>query len=104
MNTQAMSLLTMIKDAPKMIQKVKSVKGSDWSGGDDWKLVQSLLKKYKPSNMIAVPEQTSKLISLKLKRSKDPEDLGDSMPVLQMAYESSIDKKQKIAAIVKTYG
>ena len=69
-----------------------------------WKLVESLIKKYMPSDVIAVAEQATKLISLKLKRTKDPEDLGDSIVTLETEYGSSIDEKQKIAAIVKING
>jgi len=43
-------------------------------------------------------------MSLKLKRTEDPEDLGDSIAALETEYGSPIDKKQKIAAIVKTAG
>jgi len=104
MNAQAMSLLTMTMDAPRLIRKVESAKCANWPGGKAWKLVESLIKKYKPSDVIAVAEQATKLMSLKLKRTEDPEDLGDSIAALETEYGSSIDEKQKIAAIVKTAG
>ena len=104
MNAQAMSLLTMTMDAPRLIRKVESAKCADWPGGKAWKLVESLIKKYKPSDVIAVAEQATKLMSLKLKRTEDPEDLGDSIAALETEYGSPIDEKQKIAAIVKTAG
>ena len=44
------------------------------------------------------------LMSLKLKRTEDLEDLGDSIAALETEYRSSIDEKQKIASIVKTNG
>ena len=104
MNAQAMSLLTMTMDAPRLIRKVESAKCPNWPGGKAWKLVEGLIKKYKPSDVIAVAEQATKLMSLKLKRTEDPEDLGDSIAALETEYGSSIDEKQKIAAIVKTAG
>ena len=104
MNAQAMSLLTMTMDAPRLIRKVESAKCANWPGGKAWKLVESLIKKYKPSDVIAVAEQATKLMSLKLKRTEDPEDLGDSIAALETEYGSSIDEKQKIAAIVKIAG
>jgi len=91
-------------DAPRLIRKLESAKCADWPGGNAWKLVESLIKKYKPSDVIAVAEQATKLMSLKLKRTEDPEDLGDTIPALKTDYGSPIDEKQKIAAIVKTAG
>ena len=43
-------------------------------------------------------------MSLELKRTKDLEDLGDSIAALETEYGSPIDEKQMIAAIVKTAG
>ena len=93
MNAQAMSLLTMTMDAPRLIRKVESAKFTDWPGGKAWKLVESLIKKYKPSNMIAVAKQATKLMSLKPTRTEDPEDLGDSIATLETEYGSLIDEK-----------
>ena len=44
MNAQAMSLLTMTMDAPRLIRKVESEKCPNWPGGKAWKLVESLIR------------------------------------------------------------
>ena len=41
-------------------------------------------------------------MTLELKRTKDPEELGDSIAALEMECGSLIDEKQKIAAIGQT--
>ena len=42
------------------------------------------MKKYKLDDTLAVAEQTTKLMSLKLKKNEDPEMLGDAIVVLEM--------------------
>ena len=99
-----MSLLILAMNKPRLLGKVQAAKSADWLGWKAHVLVSSLIKKFKPIDTIAIAEQTMKLMVLKLRRQEDSEELGDMISELETQYSSSIEEKQKIAAIVNSIG
>ena len=99
-----MSFLTLVMGSPQLLSKIEASKNQDWLGGLAYVLVAKLMRKYKPDNTLAVAEQTKKLMSLKLKKNKDPETLGDAIAVLETGYGCTILESQKVAAIVNAAG
>ena len=91
-------------DSPEMLSKIEALKRKDWTGVLVYALVAKLMKKYKPDNTLAVAEQTKNLMSLMLKKNKDPETLGDVIAVLETGYGCRILKSQKVAAVVNAAG
>ena len=71
-------------DTPQLLSKIEASKSKDWPGGLAYAFVAKLMKKYKLDDTLAVAEQTTKLMSLKLKKNEDPETLGDAIVVLEM--------------------
>ena len=103
-NMLAFSYLTLAMGSPGLLAKLEASKNDEWPSGLACDFWAKLEKKYKPSDTIAVAEQSSKLMKLKLKKDEDPEDLGDKIAALESEYASTIDEKQKIAAVVNASG
>ena len=103
-NALAVSYLCLAMNSPKLLPKIQSAKTADWPGAKAHVIVSKLIKKYKPDDTIATAEQMKKLMALKLKKSQDPEELGDEMAVLESNYGSILAEKEKIAAVVNAAG
>ncbi len=67
-------------------------------------LWEKLLRKFKPSDQIAAPEQTVKLYALKLGKDVDPTVLEEEIASLEAGYGIPISKEIKISAIMKAAG
>jgi hypothetical protein len=67
-------------------------------------LWEKLLRKFKPSDQIAVAKQTVKLYVLKLGKDVDPTVLEKKIASLEAGYGIPICKEMKISAIMKAAG
>ena len=56
-----------------MLAKIKASKSDEWPAGLAYKVWESLEKQYKPKDTIAVTEQLTKLMALKLRKDQDPD-------------------------------
>jgi hypothetical protein len=63
-----------------------------------------LIKNFKPSDQVAKAEQTTKLLRQKLKKGKDPSELGLRINLLELKYGIPLNKEMKIAAVMKASG
>lgn len=103
-NALTVSYLCLAMNAPKLLPKIEAAKTADWPGAKAHVIVSKFRKKYKPDDTIATAEQMTKLMSLKLKKNQDPEDLGDEIAVLESNYGNVLAEKEKIAAVVNAAG
>jgi len=78
-NALAINFLTCCFDKPRLLAKIEASKSDDWPTGLACVVWESLEKQYKPKDTIAVAEQLTKLMGLKLKKNQDPDELGDEM-------------------------
>lgn len=103
-NALAMSYLTLAMDSKQLLGKVEAVKSEDWPDGLACDLIKKLLEQYKQIDLLAVAEQQQKLMSFKLNKNQDPEELGDKIAALETAYSCVLDEKHKVAAIMNAAG
>ena len=103
-NALAVSYLSLAMNSPKLLPKIEAARTAAWPGAKAHVILEKLVKKYKPSDTIATAEQMKKLMGLKLKKSQDPEDLGDKIAVLESKYGRVLSEKEKIAAVVSAAG
>ena len=107
-NALAMSFLALAMNSNQLLAKVEAAKSAEWPDGAACVLMAKLVAKYKPNDNLALAEQQKKLMSLKLNKNQDPEELGDKIAALESAYGTPIVEKHKVAAIViaagKDYG
>ena len=96
-----MSYLTLAMDDNKLTKMIESSKSNDWPSGRPDILMAKLRKKYKPSDSVAVAEQTKALFELKLRNNQDPEELGDSIAALETRFGCDLAEKEKVAAVMK---
>lgn len=103
-NTLAMSYLTLSMNTPQLMAKIEGCKSTAWPGGLAFEMWEKLENRYKPNDTLAVAEAMQKLMSLELKRTQDPESLGDEIAAIETAFRVPMDEKQKIAAVVNASG
>ena len=84
--------------------KIEASKSNEWSGGLAYKVWRSIKKQYKTKDTIAVAEQLTKLMALKLKKDQDPDELGDELAEIKTMDWSKLSEKEKVAAIVNAAG
>ncbi len=98
-----MNIMTvMLGKSNLMLMMVESLKSQDRPDGLAYILWEKLLRKFKPSDQIAAPEQTVKLYALKLGKDVDPTVLEEKIASLEAGYGIPISKEMKISAIMKT--
>ena len=103
-NNMAFSYATLAMDAPKLLVMLESSKSADWPSGRPDILMGKLMKKFKPTDTLAVAEQTKKLMKLKLGKDQDPDELGNEIAALESQYGSILAEKEKVAAVVNAAG
>lgn len=103
-NALAESYLRLALDSPKLLKMIEASKSADWPCGLACDLVERLRKKYKPDDVTALAEMTTKLSKLKLSKKQDPEDLEDAIAAIENEYRCTIDEKTRRAFVVKAGG
>ena len=96
-----MSYMTLAMDSSKLQKMIESSKSNEWPNGRPDILMAKLIKKYKPSDSVAVAEQTKALFELKLGQNQDPEELGDLIAELETSFGCELAEKEKVAAVMK---
>jgi hypothetical protein len=96
-----MSYMTLAMDSSKLQKMIESSKSNEWPNGRPDILMAKLIKKYKPSDSVAVAEQTKSLFELKLGKNQDPEELGDLIAELETSFGCELAEKEKVAALMK---
>ena len=96
-----MSYMTLAMDSSKLQKMIESSKSNEWPNGRPDILMAKLIKKYKPSDSVAVAEQTKSLFELKLGKNQDPEELGDLIAELETSFGCELAEKEKVAAVMK---
>ena len=94
-NNMAFSYATLAMNAPKLLVMLESLKSADWPSGRPDILMGKLMKKFKPTDTLAVAEQTKKLMKLKLGKDQDPDELGNEIAALESQYGSILAEKEK---------
>ena len=96
-----MSYMTLAMDSNVLQKMIESSKSNEWPNGRPDILMAKLIKKYKPSDSVAVAEQTKALFELKLGQNQDPEELGDLIAELETSFGCELAEKEKVAAVMK---
>ena len=96
-----MSYMTLAMDSSKLQKMIESSKSNEWPNGRPDILMAKLIRKYKPSDSVAVAEQTKALFELKLGKNQDPEELGDLIAELETSFGCELAEKEKVAAVMK---
>ena len=66
----------------------------DWPGGLACELIAKLLKKYRPDDVTALAEMTTKLTKLKLGKNQNPEELEDDIVQSKMSTAVRLMRRQ----------
>ena len=103
-NSRAMNLITLAMQTASMLAKIEASKSDDWPDGLAYVFFEKMDKKFKPKDTMAIAEQTTKLMKLKLGDTNSPEELGDKIASLETKYGNKLSNEQKIAAIVSAGG
>ena len=103
-NALALNYLVMSFEKPRLLAKIEASKTADWPSGLAHVVWSKLEEQYRPSDTIAVAEQMSKLMKLKLNKDKNPDDLGDELAEIETMYRSKLGDKEKVAAVVQAAG
>ena len=69
-----------------MLKIIQASKSPDWPGRLACDLVAKLLKKYRPDDMTALADITTKLSKLKLGKIYGPKDLEDNIAAIENEY------------------
>ena len=85
-NALAESYLRLSLDSSRLLEMIGASKSADWPCGLACDLVERLRKKYKPDDVTALAEMTTKLSNLKLSKKQDPEDLEDAIAAIENEY------------------
>ena len=96
-----MSYLTLAMDSNVVTKMVEKSKSTEWPSGRPDLLMAKLDKKYKPSDSVAVAEQSKALFDLKLHNNQDPDELGDKIAELETSFGCELAEKEKVAAVMK---
>ena len=78
-NTLAMCCFRLSLDSPKLLKMIEASKSPGWPGSLACDIKKRLMKKYRPDDVTALAEMTTKLSKLKLKKGQDPEELEDDL-------------------------
>ena len=103
-NNLAFSYATLAMNTSKLLVMFGSSKSADWPSGRPDILMGKLMKKFKPTDTLAVAEQTKKLMKLKLGKDQDPDELGNEIAALESQYGSILAEKEKVVAVVNAVG
>ena len=62
-------------DSPKLVKRIEASKSPEWPGELACDIKNRLMKEYRPDDVMALAEMTTKLSKLKLAKEQDPEEL-----------------------------
>ena len=65
--------------SPKLLKMIEASKSPEWPGGLACDIKKRLMKKYRPDDVTALAEITTRLSKLKLAKGQDPEELEDKI-------------------------
>lgn len=103
-NTLAVCYFRLSLDSPKLLKMIEASKSPEWPGGLACDIKKRLMKKYRPDDVTALAEMTTKLSKLKLKKGQDPEELEDEIAAIENEYRCTIDESTRKAFVVKAGG
>ena len=84
--------------------KVAKTKTNEWPSGRAFAIMEMLLKKHRPKDILSKVHQKKKLMKLKLKNGQDPDEFGTAIASLKIEYRNTFEEEDKIAALVGAAG
>ena len=84
--------------------KVAKTKTNEWPSGRAFAIMEMLLKKHRPKDILSKVHQKKKLMKLKLKNGQDPDEFGTAIASLEIEYRNTFEEEDKIAALVGAAG
>ena len=89
-NTLAVCYFRLSLNSPKLLKIIKASKSPEWPGGLACDVKKRLMKKYRPDDVTALAEMTTKLSKLKLTKGQDPKELEDEITTIENEYRCTI--------------
>ena len=74
---------------------IEASKSPDWPGGLACDTKKRLMRKYRPDDVTALADMTTKLLKLKLAKGQDSEELEDEIAAIENEYLYKIDKSRQ---------
>ena len=102
-NTVAMANLTMAFMTETTMGLVYKAMFNDWPGGLAHEVMATLLKKYKPEDMISRVKLRQKMSEVKMKKNDDPATLFEQLSAIENQYNRAtqqIDEEDMIATMI----
>jgi hypothetical protein len=65
---------------------INKAKTDEWPGGEAWKIRESLIKKFRPDDIIAAAEARSRLKDVSMKKHEDSTVLFEQLAEHEVAY------------------
>ena len=76
--------------------KVAKTKRDEWPSGRAFAVMEMLLKKYRPKDILSKAHQKKKLMKLKLKNGQDQVEFGTAIASLEIKYRNSFEEEDTI--------
>ena len=71
------------------------MKTDKWPSGRAFAVMEMLLKKYRPKDILSKAHQKKKLMRLKLKNGQDPDEFGTAIVSLEIGYQNTFEGRRQ---------
>jgi hypothetical protein len=80
---RAVSYYTMAMKSVRLMAVINKSKTVEWSVGLAWKINESLIKKYRPNDIVAQAEMRQRLNAVSMKKNEDPATLFEQLSEIE---------------------
>jgi hypothetical protein len=82
---------------------INKSKSTEWPGGLAWNINESLIKKYRPNNIVAQAEMRQRLNAVSMKKNEDPSTLFEHLAEIETIYNGmgkTIDQDDSVDVVL----
>ena len=103
-NSTVTGLFGIVITGAALLRKIEKMKTDEWPDGCGYLIADMLLNKYRPNDLLALGDQKTKLLELRLEPGQDPEELDDAIAELEIEYRKDVEESERFATVVRVAG
>jgi hypothetical protein len=100
-NTLAVAAFTMAFETEDLMKHVIRGSTNDWQDGNAKLIVDSLLKKFKPTDIMSKAEMKAEIRKVSMKVNDDPATLFTQLTAIEQQFKVDMDLEDKLAVILE---
>jgi hypothetical protein len=85
-NTKAVAYYTLAFKSVRLRAMINTAKTDEWPGGEAWMINATLIKKYRPDDIIAAAEARRRINDVSMKNNDDPAILFEQLAEIEVDY------------------